>query len=121
MTLTVNGVNMLPYVAFSGIKWQGSSIDGEDAGRGLDGTMYRDKRADKVRLDVTCKPLTTAEASIVLRAIKPEWVSVTYLDPEQGTTLTKTMYSNNKPAQYLIQRTDGTELWSGITFPLIER
>ena len=66
-------------------------------------------------------PPQSAEASIVLSAIMPEWVSVTYYDPQMGSTVTKTMYANNNPASYLIKHPDGTEWWSGITFPLIEK
>jgi hypothetical protein len=36
-------------------------------------------------------------------------------------TVTKTMYSNNNPASFLMRKPDGTEWWSGISFPLIER
>lgn len=96
-------------------------MDGEGAGRMLDGTLERNRMATKIRLDVTCRPLKSAEASIVLSAIMPEWVSVTYFDPQKGSTVTKTMYANNNPASYLIKHPDGTEWWSGITFPLIEK
>lgn len=113
-------VDILPFVAYQGVKWQGSSIDGEDAGRGLDGTMYRDKRADKVRLDVTCLPLKLSDASRVLSLIKPEWIYVCYTDPEAGGDRFCWMYSNNKPASFMQIRDDG-EYWNGITFPLIEQ
>ena len=121
MDLTVGGVDLTPYIAFGGVKWERSDIDSSDAGRTMDGKMHRGRVASKIRLDITCKPLTTAQASIVLQAILPEFVTVVYTDPLAGTALSKTMYSNNTPATYLIKRRDGTELWSGITFPLIEQ
>lgn len=121
MTLTVNGVDMLPYVAYNGLKWQRADVDGPNAGRGMDATVIRDRVATKIRLDVTCRPLYLAEASTVLSAIKPEFVSVTYTDPEAGGNVTKTMYSNNIPAQFLMRDRQGREMWSGITFPLIEQ
>ena len=120
MTLTVNGVNMLPYVAYQGLKWQRSDIEASDAGRTMDGILHRGRVATKVRLDVTCRPLTSSEASIVLNAILPEWVTVTYTDPMSGT-VTKTMYSNNNPASFMLKKKDGREYWNGITFPLIEQ
>lgn len=116
MTFTIDGVSLLPYVSENGIQWQRSDQDGPAAGRTLDGIMHRMRVATKIRLDITCKPLTTAEASVVLRAILPEYVTVTYDDPMEGTVVTRTMYSNNNPAT--CQR-DG--LWGGITFPLVER
>lgn len=121
MTLTVNGVDMRPYVAYGGIKWQRADVDGPNAGRSMDATVIRDRVATKIRLDVTCRPLYQNEASIVLTAIKPEFVPVTYTDPELGGDVTKTMYSNNIPAQFLMIDRVGREMWSGVAFPLIEQ
>ena len=121
MTLTIDGVDMTPYIASRGIKWQRSDIDSSNAGRSLDGLLMRSRIASKVRLDVTCIPLTADKASVVLTAIMPEWVTVTYTDPQRGEDVTKTMYSNNNPASYLMKKPDGTEYWDGITFPLIEQ
>ena len=120
MTLTVGGVNIVPYIKYHGVKWERSDIDGSDAGRTMDGVMQRNRVATKVRLDISCRPLTRAEASTVLTAIMPQFVQVTYTDPQLGTDTTKTMYSNNNPATHLIKR-GNSELWEGITFPLIER
>ena len=121
MTFKINGIDMLPYVAFQGLKWTRSDIDGPDAGRNMAGTMLRQRVTTKIRLDVTCRPLTSAESHIVLSAIKPEYVTVQYTDPEAGTTVTKTMYANNNPASFLIRKKNGEEYWNGITFPLVER
>lgn len=122
MVLEINGVDIIPYVAFGGFKWQRADIDGPNAGRTLDnGYLYRDRVASKVRLDITCRPLTSKETEIVLSAIYPEYITVTYTDPQQGGVVTKEMYSNNNPASHLIHRRDGSEVWGGITFPLIER
>ena len=62
--------------------------------------------------------MLTEEASVVLSAIYPEYVTVTYLDPMEGTIVTKVMYSNNNPASYLIEKDNG-EYWDGIEFPLV--
>ena len=121
MTLKINGVDMTPYIANRGIKWQRSDLDAPGAGRSLDGKLMRSRVASKVRLDVTCTPLTAEKASIVLTAIMPEWVEVTYTDPQVGKDVTKTMYSNNNPASFLMRKPDGTEYWDGISFPLIEQ
>ena len=120
MTFTIDGTNILPYIAYKGIKWSRNDIDGPDAGRTMDGEMQRMRVATKIRLDITCKPLTTAEASVVLNAILPEYVTVVYDDPMAGTTVTKTMYANNNPANFLLHR-QSDDLWEGITFPLVER
>ena len=82
--------------------------------------MHRGRIASKVRLDITCRPLRSAEAMAVLRAILPEYVTVRYIDPQDGS-VTKTMYSNNIPTICATVNPDGTCLWKGLTFPLIER
>lgn len=120
MVLRINGVNILPYVAHQGIKWQRNDLDAPDAGRTLDGVMQRARVSSKIRLDITCRPLKSDEAKIVLNAIYPEYVSVEYTDPMQGL-VTKQMYSNNNPASHMLLQPDGVEWWNDITFPLIER
>ena len=121
MVLTVNGVDMVPYISYQGLKWQRSDLDAPNSGRTLDGVMHRGRVATKIRLDVTCRPLKLSEARTVLTAVYPEYVTVTYTDPMQGGEVTKTMYSNNNPASFCIRHPDGTEWWDGITFPLIEQ
>ena len=125
MTFTIgtgiNTVDMIPYVAHDdGFKWSRNDIDSPDAGRTLDGLMHRGRVATKIRLDIKCRPLTATELNTVLNAIQPEYVTVTYSDPLLGN-VTKTMYSNNNPATHALWKPDGTEWWSGITFPLVER
>lgn len=120
MVFTIDGVNMLPYIAYRGLKWSRQDIDGPDAGRNIAGEMQRLRVATKIRLDVTCRPLTDSEASIVLKAILPEYVTVQYTDPMEGGTVTKTMYANNNPASFLIKK-GNVGLWDGITFPLVEQ
>lgn len=119
--LEIGGVDITPYIAFKGVKWTRSDIDSPDTGRTMDGTMHRGRVTSKRRLDITCKPLTDSQASIVLNAIYPEYVTVRYTDPQDGV-VTKIMYSNNNPASFLLNREGSLEsLWDGITFPLIER
>lgn len=120
MVFKIDGVDMLPYVAHQGIKWQRNDLDSSTAGRTLDGVLHRGRVATKIRLDVTCRPLKSAEASVVLNAIYPEFVQVEYTDPMYGV-VTKTMYANNNPATHMLMQEDGTEWWNGITFPLVEK
>ena len=111
--------DLLPYLAEGGLKWSRNDIDASDAGRDQSGKLHRARVGLKVRLDGTCKPLTAAEAKIVRQAIKPEWLQVQYFDVQEGTNLTKKMYSNNIPATFLVQK-GATQYWDGIAFPLIE-
>ena len=117
---SVNNVNLLPYIVEDGIKWTRFDVEAPDTGRTLDGVMHRGRVAVKVRLDVTCRPLTAAETATVLNAIAPEFVTVRYEDPMQGS-VSKTMYSNNIPTLCSTVSPDGTARWEGLAFPLIER
>ena len=119
MKLIVNGVNFMPYIAKQGVKWQRSDIDAPNSGRTMDAYMQRGRVATKIRLDITCRPLTDTEAMTVLKAILPEYVTVDYYDPMYGMRSGVTMYSNNNPASFLIEKPDA-DWWSGITFTLIE-
>ena len=117
---TVNGVNLLNYLAEDGIKWTRFDVESPDTGRTRDGGMHRGRVASKVRLDITCRPLQSSEIMVVLGAIMPEYVTVRYIDPQDGA-VTKTMYSNNIPTICATVNSDGTAVWKGLTFPLIER
>lgn len=117
MVLKINGVDITPYIEQKGIKWQRNDLDGSNSGRTMDGKMHRERVTSKVRLDIACLPLSSQDASTVLNAIYPEYVEVEYVDPMYGYSV-KTMYSNNTPATYIDTATD---LWEGITFPLVER
>lgn len=121
LILEIDGVDIVPFIAYGGVKWQRSDIDGPGAGRDLTGFLRRNRISTKIRLDVTCRPLTNEELKNVLTLLMPEWVTVRYYDPQQGAVVSKQMYANNNPASYQIQRKNGTEIWSGVTFPLIEK
>ena len=120
MMLKINGEDFIPFIAKQGVKWQRNDIDAPNSGRTMDGMMQRGRVATKIRLDITCRPLTAEEARLVLNTILPEYVSVDYYDPMSGERYGVTMYSNNNPASFLIEKPDD-DWWSGITFPLIER
>ena len=117
---SVNGISLVNYLAEDGIKWTRFDVEAPDTGRTLDGVMHRGRVASKVRLDITCRPLQSSEIMVVLGAIMPEYVTVRYIDPQDGA-VTKTMYSNNIPTICANVNPDGTAVWKGLTFPLIER
>ena len=117
MVFTINGTDMVPYIAQGGLKWSREDIDGPKAGRTLDGTMHRDRVATKYKWNITCRPLTIAEEAIVLTAIQPEYITITYTDP---LTKTSEAYSNSISSQYLMKINE-IEYWTGLTFPVIER
>ena len=116
----IDSVDITPFIAFNGLKWSRHDIDGPNAGRTLSGLMIRDRVATKIRLDIKCRPLNQTDLYLLLTTISPEFVSVTYDDPMEGPT-TKTMYANNNEATFFKQKDDNTEIWTDISFPLVER
>ena len=135
--IQINGTDITPYIAHQGVKWTRSDIDGPNAGRSMSGLMIRDRVATKIRLDITCRPLKNDELRILLNLLLPEFVSVRYDDPMYGL-VTKTMYANNNPAQFLLKKRfrkpeswfichpneeppEMYEYWNSVTFPLVER
>lgn len=121
MTFAINGVDITPYIAYGGLKWQRADVDGQNAGRTLDGTMIRDRRAIKIRWDVTCRPLTASELSTVLTLIEPVFVTLNYTNPVTNAVTTGQFYANNFPVQFNMITKNGVEYWSGLTFPLIQK
>ena len=117
---SVNGISLVNDLAEDGIRWTRFDVEAPDTGRTLDGVMHRGRVASKVRLDITCRPLQSSEIMVVLGAIMPEYVTVRCIDPQDGA-VTKTMYSNNIPTICATVNPDGTAVWKGLTFPLIER
>ena len=116
-----NWVDITPYIAFGGLKWSRNDVEAANAGRMQNGEMQRDRVAIKYRWDVTCRPLTAAEQKTLLQLINPEYVSVKYTDPLTNSTKTGTYYSNNIPSTFAIRHRNGTEYWSGLAFPLIQK
>lgn len=128
MVLKIRKVNssqwldLLPLIEQGGLKRSREDIDGQNAGRVvLNADMIRDRKATKIRLDITCRKLTDAQVQPLLNIIEDEWVVVTYTDPRMGLREGIRFYSNNNPATCECIYPDGTALWGGITFPLIER
>lgn len=121
MILKIDGVDISDCIESGGFEWTIYDIEDPKAGRTLDGVMHRGRVCQKVKLKIKCRIMKTAEIKRVLNAINPEFVQVQYLDPMQGGLKTGTFYSNNKPATCVVQTSNGTELWSGFSFPLVER
>ena len=131
--IKIDGTDITNMIAFQGVKWSRNDIDGPNAGRTMSGLMIRDRVATKIRLDITCRPLTSDDLNTLLNLILPEFVTVTYEDPMDGL-VTRTMYANNNGAQFYMKKTydlpewlwfaenrEPTEYWTDVTFPLVER
>lgn len=118
--LELNGVNVLNYVKDGGISVTRHFVDGPSAGRNLDAEMELDRIAAKDEIKVECRPLRQSETAILLPIIEQEWIYVRYLSPSEGMR-SAYFYSNNIPAKALFTDGNGTDWWTGISFPLVEK
>lgn len=121
MILTINGVDVTPYIAYQGLKWSRNDVEAANAGRLQNGEMQRDRVAIKYRFDVTCRPLTADEQATILTLIEPQYVEVVYTDPKTNSTNYGKFYSNNIPSTFCMVDSRGTEWWMGLAFPLVEK
>ena len=112
-------VDVTPWIALNGVKWQRNDVDGPNAGRTITGTMERDRVATKIRMDVTCAMIRSTDLETLLKLIYPEYIQVRYTDPQMGTR-TVWMYSNNNPAVFSHYDAQNSQWWKDVTFPLIE-
>lgn len=88
--VTIDGVNYL----FDDIGYEYSQLDGDEAGRSEDGTMYRSVigLTNKVSCDVSRPTLSAAEASSFLKLLEKTSAAVNYYDLKENSRITKTMY-----------------------------
>lgn len=121
MVFKIDGVDVTPYMHFEGLKYTTFDLDSEEAGRTLDGNMRRSRVATKVRWDVPCRALRTAEVTYLFQLLSPEWVTLEASDPLFGPR-SGTFYSNNNSiAMKISSTTETNELWEGFSFPLVEQ
>ena len=102
-----------------GIQWSRNDLDADDAGRNLNGLMYRKRIAVKRKLAVTCRRMDTASIMALNEALYPPFISVTYLDPIDGVS-TRTFYGSTVEVTTQVVMDDET-YWDGTSFNLIER
>ena len=118
MTFTVGATDLMPYIADGGIQWQRSDVDGPNAGTALNGDVIRDVRAQKYQWKISCMPLTAASLSTVLTAINPEYVTLTYTDPLTNSVVSAPAYINTASITFKRALYNGTEYFTGLSFPV---
>lgn len=118
MILEIAGKDILPFVA--SLQFKRADLDGSNAGRTMDGKMYRDRITTKVTISVELRALPTQELQFVLSLLDSEFFYVTYTDPLRGER-TCQMYTNNIPTTIAYIDEWGNAVWDGISFNMIER
>lgn len=120
--LTINGFDFEPYLATNGIKWKRNDVDSSEAGEMADGTMRRDRVIIRPTLEITLKDIDFYDEAghLILQAIEPQWVDVTYYDLRLGKEVTRKFYSNNVGYTLRIAK-DGKRHFRIDPFPLIAK
>lgn len=115
----IDGKDFTDILPEGALKWSRNDLDSDQTGRTLDGIMHRTRIAIKAKLSITTKRLTTQKLMELNAALKPAFISVTYLDPIDGV-VTKKFYGSSveSTTQIVI---DGETYWTGTTFNLIEQ
>lgn len=118
----IDGVDIVPYINWSGLKYGTNDLDSEEAGRTLDGVMHRSRVSTKIRWDIPTRQLTTPELQKLLQLIRPEWVTIHCTDLCSGER-TYQAYSNNHSVETVATGVNvkGEILWGSFTFPIIEQ
>lgn len=113
-TLYIDGVKVPTPQTYG---WSVEDLDGEEGtGRDQEGTMFRDRVATKRKLTLTWPPLSVADTSRLLKALRPVFVEVRYLDAYEGGYVTKTFYAGPQSANCGHRAN-----WLGIKANLIEK
>lgn len=104
----------------SSMKWSLQDVSAADSGRDVTGYMYKNRVAQKVKLEFEFNGLTWSQVSTLLQIIDAEYFSVTYPDMKTGTVLTKTMYCGDRECPVWTWW-DGQKIISTTSFNVIER
>lgn len=114
MAFTINGVAVAAPKTF---KVNIVDLDSDNTTRNAKGVLLRDRLRVMRTLDCEWGPLTSSEISIILQAVDPTGVSVTYPDPLSGTDETRTMYAGDRVAPAY---DFNSQHWLGLTMKLTE-
>lgn len=115
--LTINGVKVAAPDMYSVTI---ADLDAS-ANRSGNGTLFRDRVAVKRTIEVSWTQIKAADLSVLLTNMSSVFFPVTYLDPETSTLKSGTFYVSDRNAGVAIKNRDGTYIWSGVSFSLIER
>lgn len=98
--------------------WKLQDISDSDAGRTEDGVMHKKRIGQAVKIELAWQNIKTEDASVILNAFNPEYISVAYLDPKENGNVTKTFYVGDRSAPVY---NTVLGVWSEVAFNIIER
>ncbi|MDP4144484.1 MAG: hypothetical protein Q8936_08390 [Bacillota bacterium] len=114
MALIINGVAVAAPKSF---QVNLVDLDADNTTRNAKGVLMRDRIRQMRKLECEWGPLTTSEISVILQAVNPTGVNVTYPDPYSGNDQTRTFYAGDRSAPAY---NFDNEIWQGLKMDLIE-
>lgn len=90
--ITINEVGFNP----ASCQFEYETMDGENAGRTLDGTMHRDVICTKISIKLEWNSISVSEMSRLLTALDSPLFTVRYFNPQQGEFKTGIFYCGNR-------------------------
>lgn len=118
--LKIGDLDITEFVSSGGIGWERNDIDSDKTTRMISGNMYRKRVTKKRKLSISLLRLTTEQLQKVITAIAPEFISVTYLEPEACAQVTKTFYGSSVSSTTWMTIDDIT-YWEGTKFNIVEK
>lgn len=115
--ITVDGVEIKTPSSFS---WGLQDVSDSASGRTQDALMHKNRISQKRKISLSWNYPTPAEASAILKAFNPEYVSVRYPDAMSGMDETRTFYVGDRTAPMKIW-TINNKRYSQVSFDIIER
>lgn len=113
------GVDIAPYI--ESVEWSENDLDSPDAGRALNGKMFRGKVTSKRRADIKLLPCKAVLLNDIFPIIRNEYFYCeTDLVPAE-TPLLMEMYNSTRKGGVLIVTTDGEVKHKDVGFNIIER
>lgn len=116
--ITINGYGCFP----SEYEVQINDVDGEDgSGRNQSGDMLRDRKGVKKKVILNFTAIPQSKAEPLLKAVKPEFIPVTYLDPELGKRSMTAYVGDRSCKMFRYDKFKNEWVWDSISFNLIEK
>lgn len=100
--------------------WGLQDVSLGESGRTDDALMHKNRVAQKRKIQVGYNGVTPEIAHIVLQAVNPEYINVTYYDLLAGERQTRRFYVGDRSAPFKWWWA-GKEILETLTFDLIER
>jgi hypothetical protein len=92
------------------------------ASRDANGLLHRDRVAVKRKLTAKWGYLTVSQCSTILSAISSQFFTATYMDPQEGSLVTKTFYTGDRTMPFYTFNTDLSKyVWQNLSADFIEQ